>query len=288
MAHNEPELLKVLISLIDDNRNDIYVMVDLKADIHQFDNIKTKHSKLTFCKNRTNIFWGDISQIKNEINLFEEALQSGVYSYLHLISGVDLPLKNQDDIHSFFMKNAGYEFIGFKNNERARIITREKIETYQIFCKSMRYENNIKSRIIIKLRKICNRIQLKLGIKRHYSFKEFGYGDNWVSITSDFAKHIISQKDRILHDFRRTFCADEIYKQSLALEYSAKIYKAGSLRKIDWKRGLPYVWRDSDFNELINSDCLFARKFSNQVDSKIIEHIQNHILHENSFNDNMA
>ena len=34
------------------------------------------------------------------------------------------------------------------------------------------------------------------------------------------------------------------------------------LRKIDWKCGEPYELHDNDYEELMNSDCLFAREFS--------------------------
>ena len=38
----------------------------------------------------------------------------------------------------------------------------------------------------------------------------------------------------------------------------------GHMRLIDWRRGNPYVWRDEDYDELIHSDRIFARKFSSK------------------------
>ena len=34
-----------------------------------------------------------------------------------------------------------------------------------------------------------------------------------------------------------------------------------NMRWIDWKRGNPYTFEDGDYEELIASDYLFARKF---------------------------
>ena len=48
-----------------------------------------------------------------------------------------------------------------------------------------------------------------------------------------------------------------------------------NLRYIDWERGAPYVFRSDDFEDLINSSCLFARKFDSTVDREIIEKIEN-------------
>lgn len=36
IAHNEPLILKTLISLIDDVRNDIFILIDKKSDISHF------------------------------------------------------------------------------------------------------------------------------------------------------------------------------------------------------------------------------------------------------------
>ena len=48
-------------------------------------------------------------------------------------------------------------------------------------------------------------------------------------------------------------------------------------RYIDWKRGEPYTFSIDDFNELINSNCFFARKFSMSVDKKIIDKLYDYL-----------
>ena len=42
------------------------------------------------------------------------------------------------------------------------------------------------------------------------------------------------------------------------------------MRDIDWKRGRPYTRRNTDFDELMASDYLFARKFDEQIDDQIV------------------
>lgn len=48
--------------------------------------------------------WGDISVVDAEFALFDEAYRRGEYSYYHLLSGVDMPLKTQNYIHRFLKK----------------------------------------------------------------------------------------------------------------------------------------------------------------------------------------
>ena len=46
--------------------------------------------------------WGQVSIVRAELLLFSAALQQkSPYAYYHLLSGVDLPLKSQDEIHAF-------------------------------------------------------------------------------------------------------------------------------------------------------------------------------------------
>ncbi|WP_217271814.1 beta-1,6-N-acetylglucosaminyltransferase, partial [Lactobacillus helveticus] len=102
IANRNPNQLNLLLKTIDDSRNDIYLLIDKKS-INNFNRIfKPRYSILTMV-DPLNIFWGDYSLISAELRLFSVA-KSGNYDYYHLLSGLDLPLVNQDIIHSFFDK----------------------------------------------------------------------------------------------------------------------------------------------------------------------------------------
>lgn len=45
-------------------------------------------------------------------------------------------------------------------------------------------------------------------------------------------------------------------------------------RLIDWERGQPYVFRMADYDEIMQSPAMFARKFSMQTDPEIVKAIQ--------------
>lgn len=47
---------------------------------------------------------------------------------------------------------------------------------------------------------------------------------------------------------------------------------------LDWTRGDPYVFRDGDYDELIGSDYLFARKFDIRSDRAVCERVAEHAL----------
>ncbi len=92
------------------------------------------------------------------------------------------------------------------------------------------------------------------------------------------AKYLISKKDDIKRIFNYTLGADEIFLQTVAME--SPFYKTivdDSLREIDWKRGEPYTYRIDDYDMLMKSSKIFARKFCSEIDDKIIEKIYKNV-----------
>ena len=77
IAHNEPEILKVLISMLDDSRNDIYLHIDKKSDLININELTVNKAQLFILEKRINNYWMDISQIRTELLLFETAYKKG-------------------------------------------------------------------------------------------------------------------------------------------------------------------------------------------------------------------
>lgn len=51
------------------------------------------------------------------------------------------------------------------------------------------------------------------------------------------------------------------------------------MRYIDWDRGTPYIFKADDYEDLINSKNLFARKFDEEVDKVIIDKIFDSLIY---------
>ena len=118
ITHQYTAILETLIRMIDDGRNDIYVHIDKKVSESYENKIVAlvKHSELHFVK-RHKVYWGHVSLVKAEYELFKVAYAHGGYCRYHLISGSDLPIKSQNAIHEFFDAHQDEEFISFTNNE---------------------------------------------------------------------------------------------------------------------------------------------------------------------------
>lgn len=283
IVHGSVEIYRVLIRLIDDVRNDIFVHVDTKSDLSQFADIHPKHSRLYFTE-RLKILWGDVSQVKCELLLLEEAMKHGQYSYYHFLSGVDLPLKSQDYIHDFFDKHQGLEFIGYQKEKNAQKEIAYRIQTYCFFVSYFRSKPVLLSRILNKTSLLLCKLQQLVSYQR-YPEKIFKKGANWVSITHNLALGLVQNKTDILRTYRYSFGADEIFIQTFLenSELRNNRYLPDSseyescMRLIDWNRGCPYTWTLADLDELLSSERIFARKFSVEH-MDIVRAIESNIL----------
>lgn len=278
IAHNEPKILSKLVEMVDDLRNDIFILIDLKANLSDFQFVKSQKSKLFILDKRIDIRWGDISLMKAELMVLETAYCSdSQYKYYHLLSGVDLPLKSQDYIHDFMSKNYPKEFVGYIFD-----IMPEQTRYYHLFLNHLK-NDTLYSRVLNKASRFLCYLQKTFGYHRTFDV-EIKKGCNWVSITNEFCEYLLARKSNILNQLRFIPCVDEIFIQTVLWNspFKRNIYDMGNeyhscMRFIDWNRGNPYVWNEEDFELLIKSDKLFARKFSSK-NSLIIEKIYSYVL----------
>lgn len=281
IAHNKFNMLITLIEQLDDVRNDIYIHIDKKAENVPYDKIKNSvsNSNIYFVKS-INVIWGHYSQIECEMELLKAANANGKYQYLHLLSGVDLPIKSQDEIHNFFEKNQGKEFLDIEEEDEKHI--RARCRYYWLFQK-MNGRHTSKS-IFRILEGINVRVQRTLKVCRIPEQVNVKKGANWFSITGNFAEYIVKREKLIKKYFKKSFCGDEVFIQTLLYNsaYRDNLYipidkESMNRRFIDWKRGNPYIFRIEDLKLLQQSNCLFARKFDEEVDKKIIEDLVKYI-----------
>lgn len=287
IAHADPDCLRTLLDLIDDTRNDIYLLLDRKSDRRFFGKLDVSRAKLVELPATVDIRWGDISMVEGELMLFEQVLASGEeYSYVHLLSGADLPLKTQDEIHSYCSGlPEGTNLVSVSRNPdhlrdlRYKTLYRHYFNRYY---KSGRRWKKVGLRVWRFLTIVA---QQGLGIRRQWKGYTLGKGDQWGSMSQEFVRYLVERKEMILKEFRHVFCADEIYKQTLLLSSRFAASRivgrdAGeeSLRAIDWKRGDPYIWHREDCESLLASGKLFGRKFSTQTDRDAVGFIRERLL----------
>lgn len=282
IAHGEEPVLSVLLEMLDDERNDVYLHVDRKSEAlyRRMTSFRMQRASLFVLENRIAVYWGHLSQVKVEYLLFRTAYSHKTdYVYFHLLSGVDLPIKSQDKIHHFFDARRGAEFVEFWNTKAHQRDLNRKISRYHFFQKYKKESSGWQHAVTTFVRNFLLALQKATGFHRKQEV-EFRKGSNWVSVTADFVRYMLEHEDWVIRRFNRTLCPDEIFLQTLLWNspFRKNLYMGGkegqgSAREIDWHRGSPYVWRQEDIKNLQASNAMFARKFSSK-DMAVVEAVR--------------
>lgn len=273
MAHGDWTLLSKLLQTLDDPRNDLFVHIDAKAHFSPADVYVPKQAGCTYIQ-RLDVNWGGDSQIKCELALLQEAVKN-CYAYYHLLSGADLPLKSQDEIHHFFLINQGKNYIrhNYVDDEESLSLTR--IREYHFLQNQIGRKTGWLVGILYRAEQVALNVQRILRINRIRQCPKALYkGANWFSIDHAMAMEVISEIPFIQKYFFHSLCADEFFLQTVAMNSSLKdTVENEDLRYIDWDRGSPYTFTSEDYDILMASKKLFARKFSDYTDDKITSRI---------------
>lgn len=291
IANKNPKQLQKLIYMIDDYRNDIYLMIDKKS--LGFPKKFSSNFSNVFILDPINIYWGNYTQVQAEINLFEAAYENNKYDYFHLISGADLPLASQNEIHKFFDQHPNKEFIKYtetldlsliqifviKFRDAIRsILKKDKIDflgknkvrrILEVRVKRHFFKNNQKgrSKLYVSLERNLLLLLPQFRLKR----KNIDIASQWVSIDNDLVKLIVENKELIKKIYSKGVLVDEIFIPTLINyhpKFKKKIYDSspshynknklqGNLRYINWwdsEDGYsPYTWKKEDYDTLVNA-----------------------------------
>lgn len=287
MAYNQYELLNYLLRMLDHPQNVIFVHIDKKSPVIDLEKLTdgVKYSRVNVYQ-EIKVYWGHFSQTECEIFLLEKALEQDC-DYFHLLSGEDLPLKSQDEIHRFFEMNNGKEYVRFWGPQ----LSEQSVEWMAHYHPLQKYlrisrNGNINS-AIVRFDSTIQLVQRILNINRIKGHEEeFQKGATWFSITRGLAEEIISKKKWIEGTFKSSRSSDEVFVQTILKnsKYAQNRYESSyeldglmGLHYIDWTRGKPYVFRESDFDELVNSGYFFARKFNMNIDSNIVKKLYKYV-----------
>jgi len=284
-AHSKKAQLINLIQLLDDPENDLYLHIDQKAQGFSEEELRAAapHSRVAFVP-RLDARWGSETFIDAIVSLVCLASEEE-HAFYHLLSGVDLPLKTQKQIRAYFDAHAGEEFVSFE---------RETAKPYVVEGRIGRWHGRQPVSALLKkfnrrLAPLSVLIQQKLGVNRIKNAPVvFQKGGVWFSITHALARYVVEQMPRYRIYYRHSSCADEIWLQTLVANspfMERRAYMgwddemAATMRYVDWTGGgaSPRTLTSADYEMLLNSGMLFARKFDDQADADVIRRISEYI-----------
>lgn len=216
------------------------------------------------------VFWGTDTQILVEKLLFKKGLENFPNAeWFHLISESDVPLMTKKFFKEFFEEKSesDVEYVGDEKEYTSRI-------KYFMPIRYLSFKNDFFGLNFHRTMKVLNKI-FRVDRLRGYDISVYK-GSNWVSLTRRDTETVVNSKlDRL---FLHSSLADELYvqtilgvdEQRLALKSPTQKFS----RLIDWNRGGPYTFQESNADELIeyiNGSYSFVRKiYSKKLAKRIL------------------
>ena len=176
-----------------------------------------------------------------------------------------MPLRTQEEIYAFFENNdKNYVYISKKLMAKKSFL--DRVRYYHFFNEIVGKEDRYFYKMIRFFDHVSMLLQKLLHIDRiQKTMVDFQGGSQWFSITHDLANYVVSKEEFIKKYFYWGFCVDELFLQTLVCHspFSSTIIN-DNLHLIDWNKGWPYTYTFSDFDEIVQSKKLFARKFTDK------------------------
>ncbi len=258
---------------------DVYIHIDKKSSI---DKTQLYMPKVYVYKEYP-VYWGSYNQILATLFLFQTAYKKQYSRYI-LISGEDIPIRSNLEIKRFYSNNS-YEYFEYSKLPRSVWNDNGGYDRVDFFYPNYHLRDS-KNKILLAGWNIIERANIgflipllkKFHIRRKSDLEYWG-GTNWMDLTNTCMSELlefVNKDNNILRRFRNTRCADEVFFHTIICGclHDLQIVNK-SLRYIDWVQGpeAPRILRISDYENIVNSDSLFARKFNQNIDNEIIERI---------------
>ena len=227
-----------MINTLDDEDVSFYLHIDKKSGISN--KIIKKENVFILDESKClDIKWGQNQMIHATTNLLKEAFYSNIqYDYFWFMSGQDFPIKSIDYIKKYLEKHRGANYIDVMGPYKTLFFKRKNIT----------------------------------GL-------EYNFGSSWWTLTHSSVEWMLDYLERheeVLDFFDNSICPDESLFQSLFMKTPYTNTRENIKVYLDWtgENRHPKTLTINDYDTLMNSDFLIARKFDEKIDGEIINKLE--------------
>jgi hypothetical protein len=234
-----------------------------------------------FFSKRVNVIWGEFSLVQAALNAIDTLIEKNVnFDFAFLLSGQDYPIKSQNQIVHILSENREKQYMEFIPFSELNDLS-HWIETYHFWAGKHRfqYPHQKTGNAISAIYNLFFSLFLPKNRKFPQGLTPYK-GSTWWTLTRDCVEFLHQHNHspngkKILNFFKNTFHPAESYIQTILMnsKYRDCIVN-NDLRFILWPQiddGHPKILTITDFNDMVSSDRLFARKFNSQIDSKVLD-----------------
>jgi len=244
---------------------EFYIHIDKKSSLNLTDLSAYAEADNIHIYKEYIVNWGSVNHLKTILFLSKKALEDKKNGYFHLISGQDFPVKTKEYFENDLNTEKDYvEYFDMPTKWWAGS-GMERIDRYNFYelFDYKKFFGKVIIDLLVKIQKVL-KIHRKKTINQFFE-KLYG-GSTYWSLTRNSLRYVIEFTDEnMINCMKFTFCAEEIYFQTLLLnsKYAGNIVN-DNLRYVDWnsgRGGFPAFLDETDYDKIKTSNKLFARKF---------------------------
>jgi len=283
LCHKNPKQINMFCEKLENEDITFFIHIDKKAS---FKNEIISNSRVFVLPDsmRIDVRWAHISQIDATLNLIKYAKQVANFDFFWLCSGQDYPIKSSQFILEYLGTRLDKNFINLITSKNNGDIYNRYDKRNDVFFPEVLQSRKFLARLIKRLY-----IEISGGNNRTFRFFkrtnvlrcDFYFGSQWWCLNYNTINWICSyliDNEEYYEFFCNCLCPDESFFQTLIMNSAYADSREDYLHYIDWSKGKnnPEILRVNDYERIINSDYLMARKFDVEIDSKIINLLQNY------------
>jgi hypothetical protein len=284
-AYKLPDQLVRLVKKLNTDDTSFFIHVDKKTDDETYNRMVSPlsdYANVTFLK-RHICYWGQLGHVKAKLEGIKEIITRNIqYDYINLISGQDYPIKSNLHIQKVLQRSEGKSYLNYftypdplaeKWEERFAYWNFYWLRWHFIFPKADIFEHPCANQLWNGLVKgIPLRRKIPGGLQPFYG------GGYWClsKESVEYVFEFLQQHKDYERFFNYVYIPDEIFFQTILLNsiFKDRIVN-DDLRFIEFSeyKGHPAILGKNDFERILKTDNLFARKFDTTIDSDVLDMI---------------
>ena len=288
LAHKNPVQLNELIFKLQDGKSFVFIHLDKNVDINLFQSVQQiKHCY--FIKKREQSRWGGFGIVEAtlngmmEIQAFMKLNHGNANYHCVLLSGEDLPLKANAEIHNFLENQQEISFIHHWKLPYDKWWDGGLFRFESLYV----FDYNKHTKVHYWLNKIVRKLKLDFLLpmnrikKKHPELELYG-SSQWMVFSKDLMRSVVDKSNEKLPFkklFKQVLLPDELYIITLIQNFlkgeSALIQNSPShLIIFKGVNPNPRYLSIEDIKNNNTETILFARKFDDNINNDSIAYIQ--------------
>lgn len=296
-AYQYPDQLIRLVTRLMADFADFYIHIDKKTPdqtVQEMRDSLSRHANVHFLE-RHICHYGGFGHVEASLKGIDKIIDDGfAHDYAILLTGQDYPIKSNQYIEEFFREAGGKSFMQYIAISDPRVADGwpDAIERFSHWRVQGKRRAYMLPPTDVYLRPLISPVSGPIGLALKHclperkpleGFPPYG-GSGYWNLSRECIEYImefVHSNPKFVRFFRYTSVPDEHFFQTMLLNSTLRdTIVNDSLRYINWQGCFgpsPQVLTMADFDKLIASNALFARKFDATVDKRILDEIDTRI-----------